>query len=190
MKFDAAYYNRFYENPATRAASAEEQAVLANFVSAYLEYLDVNVTSILDLGCGLGELLHGLHQAFPNARATGVDISEYLCKRYGWQLGSVVDFTGDAHDFVICSDVLGYLSDRECAKAIQNLANLCNTALYLSVLTEEDLDICDAEHTDMQQIARPYNWYKTRLNKHFVAVGGGLFLRKPLRATVWRLERS
>ena len=126
---------------------------------------------------------------FPIATATGVDVSEYLCETYGWEQGSVVNFKCSPHDLVICSDVLGNLSDVECNKAIKNLAKLCSSALYLSVLTEEDLDICDKQHTDMRQHARAYIWYRERLDKHFVGVGGGLFLRKPLQVGVWRLER-
>lgn len=190
MKFDAAYYDRFYKDPSTRATSSDEQATLAAFIVSYLRYLEIEVGSILDIGCGLGDLLNNVHRAFPDAKATGVDISEYLCETYGWHLGSVIDYQDKPHNVVICSDVLGYLGDKACAKAIKNLATLCASALYLSVLTEEDLAICDQNHTDMRQQARPYEWYQQRLSKYFVSVGGGLFLRKPLQTSVWRLERT
>ena len=189
MEFDAAYYDRFYRDPETRAASDAEQRTQAVFIASYLRYLDVNIDSILDLGCGLGTLHRQLQQSLQAAKVTGVDVSEYLCETYGWEQGSVVNFKCSPHDLVICSDVLGYLSDGDCNKAINNLAKRCASALYLSVLTEEDLEICDKQHTDMRQHARPYTWYRERLDKHFTGVGGGLFLRKPLQVAVWRLER-
>ena len=101
-----------------------------------------------------------------------------------------MDFADAPHDLVICSDVLGYLNKKDCAQAINNLAKLCDGALYLSVITTEDLEICDPDRTDMGQKARPYRWYQQRLERHFVAVGGGLYLRKPLPIPLWRMEHA
>lgn len=189
-RFDAAYYQRFYHNPETRAASPAEQQHQAVFIASYLKYLQLPVTRILDVGCGLGALLHHIGGQFPRAECVGVELSPYLCETYGWQNGSVVDYEDDAFDLVICSDVLGYLNNRDCGKALKNLARLCEGALYLSVITAEDLDICDPEHTDMQQKSRPHSWYQQRLAVHFAAMGGGLFLRKPLSVPVWRMEQA
>ena len=55
--FDASYYERFYENPATRAATAHDAARHARFIAAYLKLLELPVRRILDVGCGLGRLL-------------------------------------------------------------------------------------------------------------------------------------
>ncbi len=154
-----------------------------------MNHLGVEVNRIADIGCGLGTVLKQLGKAFPSAQLTGVEFSEHLVKTHGWKSGSVVNYVDDPFDLVVCNDVLGYLSARECNLALQNLAKLTRTALYLSVLTEEDMDICDQEHTDMRQMTRPHKWYRQRLEKHFVNVGGGLFLRKPLDIPLWRLER-
>ena len=148
MKFDAAYYDRFYVDPETRATSVAEQTTLGTFIAAYLRYLDVEIERILDLGCGLGTLLNTIQQAFPGAVATGVERSAYLCETHGWIRGSVEDYADAPHDLVICSDVLGYLDDTACGSALDNLARLTAGALYLSVLTREDLDVCDPDHTD------------------------------------------
>ncbi|MEM9621062.1 MAG: class I SAM-dependent methyltransferase [Pseudomonadota bacterium] len=189
-QFDQQYYERFYADSQTRAVSPEEQFQQADFIAAYLRYLDVPVNSILDVGCGLGALLEQLHKQFPAARTQGVEFSDYLCRKYGWRQSSILDYEDEPYDLVVCNDVLGYLAKKkDCARAIHKLADLCRHALYLSVLTEDDLDVCDVAHTDMQQKLRPYQWYKKQLDQHFVAVGGGLFLKKPLQFAVWRLER-
>jgi len=189
-QFDQQYYERFYADVQTRAVSPLEQQQQADFISAYLRYLAVPVSRILDIGCGLGVLLAQLRQQFPSATATGVEFSNYLCDKYGWRHGSVVDFQEQPFDLVVCNDVLGYLNKKDCRRALQNLADLTRHALYVSVLTEEDLPICDTEHTDMQQKLRSDQWYKKHLANHFVAVGGGLFLKKPLEFAVWQMERA
>ena len=60
----------------------------------------------------------------------------------------------------------------------------------VDALTREDLGLCDPERTDTTQIARPLAWYRSRLERHFLPIGGGLFLRKPVDVTVWHLERA
>lgn len=190
-EFDKAYYDRYYRNPDTRAMTPAAARRQAAFIAAYLRHLGLPVTRLLDVGCGTGNLLRALGREFPRARAEGVEVSPYLCRRYGWHRASVVDFSSRVpFDLIVCNDVLAYLDKRACRDALGNLAALCRGALFLGVLTEEDRAICDEKRTDPAQIARPVAWYRRQLNKHFVSVGGGLFLKRPLPVTVWNLERA
>lgn len=209
--FDAAYYTRYYEDPATRAVSQVEQERQARFIAAYLHYLDLEISSILDVGCGIGTLLNCVRDSVqdcinghaeptketadkPTAKkvvsATGMEVSDYLCEKYGWIHCSVLDYEGPGADLVICNDVLGYLGKRDARNAIKKLAGLSARALYFSVITLDDLDICDQEHTDMTQKLRPADWYQAELARHYMNVGGGLYLKKPVSVPVWRLERA
>ena len=188
MQFDASYYQRFYLDPATRATSAAEQRRQARFIAAFVHHLGLPVKRIADIGCGLGTVLNELGKLFPKATLTGVEYSSYLCQTYGWTQASVVNFDAPPFDLLVCNDVLGYLNHSDCDAAIKNLAHLCSGALYLSVLTKEDKQIIDEQHTDMSQHTRAYQWYKKRLDRYFVTVGGGLFLRKPCVVPLWRLE--
>ena len=189
-QFDKAYYDRFYRNPDTRAVTPAAVRRQARFIAAYLAHLEVPVRQILDIGCGTGGLLRALGKAMPKAKTRGVEYSSYLCEKYGWQQGSVVDVEAGSADLVVCNDVLGYLNDEHCGLALKNLARHTDSALYLGVLTREDLTLCDPERTDQAQTARPVAWYQRRLSRDFQAVGGGLFLREPLDVTVWHLERG
>lgn len=189
-RFDKAYYDRFYRNPDTRAVTPAAVRRQARFIAAYLNHLEVPVRQILDLGCGTGGLLRALGKAIPKAKIRGVEYSTYLCDTYGWQQGSVVDVEAGSADLVVCNDVLGYLNDADCALALNNLAHHCVSALYLGVLTREDLALCDPDRTDQAQSARPVTWYQRRLKRNFLPVGGGLYLRKPVQVSVWHLERS
>lgn len=188
-KFDQAYYHQYYEDPETRAVSPEEQRVQAHFIAAYLRYLTIEVRSGIDFGCGTGTMLSALQQEFPHATWAGVEVSTYLCQTYGWHHGSVVDSRIDPSDLVICSDVLGYLSPTECKQALKNLTRATQQVLYLSVLTKEDLEICDQDITDMSQAVRSAAWYKRQLDDDFVNIGGGLFLKKPIDVPVWQMEK-
>jgi 2-polyprenyl-3-methyl-5-hydroxy-6-metoxy-1,4-benzoquinol methylase len=188
-RFDAAYYRRFYRNPRTRATTPRGVRRQAAFIAAYLRHLEVPARRVLDIGCGLGWMLEALRQEFPNASTTGVEYSEYVCAEHGWTQGSVTDYRARTpFDLVVCNDVLPSLDDAACRAAIANLARLCRGALYLGVLTKEDRRRCDRARTDLDVYVRSAAWYRKQLAKHFVAVGGGLFLKRPLEVTMWALE--
>ena len=188
--FDKAYYDRFYRNSATRAITPAGSRRQAAFIANYLRYLEVPVRRIADIGCGLGHALNALGEEFPRASTTGVEFSSYLCRKYGWDEGSVVDYQNKRpFDLLLCNDVIAYLDDKACARAIDNLATLTRSAAFLGILTEEDWALCDQERTDPDQFLRPKAWYQRRLAKHFVSVGGGLYLKKPLEYPVWTLDR-
>ena len=189
--FNAEYYRRFYEDPATRSMSDDEVDRHVRFIAAYLDHLGVAVGRILDMGCGTGMMRQPLLAYFPRARYLGVDHSEYACREYGWTRGSVIDFESTTpFDLVICHDVLQYLNDRNAARAINNLSRLCASALVLAVLTEEDWEggACDPERTDQQVYLRTNAWYRKRLARELVNVGGGVFLRRDASPVLWSLE--
>jgi trans-aconitate methyltransferase len=189
-RFDAHYYERFYRDPATRAATPQSMQRQAAYVAAYLKHIELPVRRILDIGCGLGWMLRALAKRFPRARCDGVEYSQHLCDKHGWTQGSVTDFTAATpYDLVVCHDVLPALNDTNCDMAIANLAELSRGALHLGVLTAEDWEQCDQQRTDADVFLRPANWYRKRLARHFDNVGGGIFLKRDAPVTLWALER-
>ncbi len=188
--FDKAYYDRYYRNPRTRVFTPAVARRQAAFIANYLKHLEIPITNILDIGCGVGTVLRALGKEYPRARTLGVELSGYLCRRYGWEEGSVVDYRSEvSHDLVVCNDVLGYLDDKACVKALANLTELSSNVLFLGILTREDYEICDQNRTDPKQWMRPAAWYRRRVSKRFVNVGGGLFVKKPLKVTIWHMDR-
>ena len=189
-RFDKAYYDRYYRNPATRVCSPREVQRQGDFIAAYLRHLEVPVKSVLDIGCGLGRLLGALTGAFPKARAVGVESSPYLCDALGWEAGSLPHFpTARQYDLAICYDVLSYLEDDPAAESIKTLSRLTRRALYFGALTLEDRELCDPVRTDTDVYLRSNRWYRRRLGRHFEPVGGGLWLKKPVEAFIWTLDR-
>jgi predicted TPR repeat methyltransferase len=189
--FGSAYFRRFYLTPATRVISAAEMRVRARMIAAILAHAGVPVRTILDAGCGIGLLREPFAEVLPRARYTGLDASEYLCARYGWTLGSVVDHAPRRpSDLVVCYDVFQYLDDREAGRAIANLGRLTRAALYVSALTREDWrENCDRKRTDRAVHLRSGDWYRRRLRRQFAYLGFGVWLRKDVTAILWDMER-
>jgi 2-polyprenyl-3-methyl-5-hydroxy-6-metoxy-1,4-benzoquinol methylase len=190
--FGPAYFRKFYLDARTRVITRAEMRRRAALIAAILRQAQIPVRSILDAGCGIGLLRAAFGELLPRAGYSGLEVSGYLCKRYGWICGSVVDYAPrKPYDLVVCYDVLQYLSDRDAARAIANLARLTRAALYVSALTSEDWrENCDRSRTDRAVTLRPGAWYRGRLKKHFRYVGLGVWLRRDVTAILWELERS
>src|SRR4051812_4062956 len=146
-RFDARYYARWYGDRAERAGIAERAL---RFVLAYIDHMDTEIESVLDLGCGLGLWKKALASQARGVSYTGVEYSPYLCEKYGWEQGDVCTYSPRrAFDLVICQGVLQYVADSDCAAAIENLARLTRRFLYLEVLTAADAEqVCAPDGTD------------------------------------------
>lgn len=190
--FDAAYYARFYGDRGTRVADAASTRRLGDFVCAYVRFLGLPVREVLDLGCGLGHWQKVIAANYPRARYVGVEASAYLCRRKGWQPGSVVDYAhGHTVDLVICQGVLQYLDAAAARAAIANLAQLSHGALYLEALTTADWnENCDRSTTDGQVYLRAGAFYRRLLRPHFQSCGGGVFVRRTAGVSLFELERG
>jgi trans-aconitate methyltransferase len=189
--FDKPYYDFFYGPKLHNAADKRDEKRLVDFVCAYLKYMKQPVRSVVDIGCGFGQWRDALARHFPRARYTGVEWSEYLCEKYGWKHGSVVDFSARTpFDLVVCKDTLQYLPAKDCEAAIENLAHLCRGALYLGVMTSEDWnEVCDRRRTDSEVYKRSATWYRRILGRWFINIGGGVFLSERSPSLPWALEQ-
>ena len=58
------------------------------------------------------------------------------------------------------------------------------------VLTIEDWrENCDRSRTDGDVHMRSTRWYRRRLSRWFVNIGGGVYLKRPVDVAVWSLDR-
>jgi SAM-dependent methyltransferase len=191
-RFDTRFYWRFYGNPRTRVTTPQEMRRRGAMVGALVRQLELPVKRILDAGCGLGWLRPPLVEVFPNAAYVGLEVSEHLCKQHGWVRESLATYRPRGRfDLIICYDVLQYLSDREAARAMANLARLSRGALYFYALTREDWhDNADRATTDGEIKLRPATWYRSRLARHFEHAGFGLHVRRGVPWGQWELEHE
>jgi 2-polyprenyl-3-methyl-5-hydroxy-6-metoxy-1,4-benzoquinol methylase len=189
--FDKEYYQRFYFDPRTAVVSRAEMNARARLIAAYADHIGLPVRRMLDAGCGIGLLRTPLQRAFPRATYTGLEYSEYLCGRYGWEQGSLATFAADPFDLVVCYDVMQYLDDRTATRALANLARLTRGVLYLSALTERDWrENCDRTRTDRAVHLRRAEWYGRRLRRHFKPSGVGFWVRRGSPLTTWEMETA
>lgn len=189
--FDEAYYKRFYFDKKTKVVDPQHVERLGAFICAYLRYLRVPVRRVLDVGCGIGLWKDIFERHFPGASYHGVELSEYLCGRYGWERGSVVDYEARSpFDFVICQGVLPYLNPADLKRALQNLGRLSQGALYLEAVTHEDFerDIVDEDLTDPNLYRHRVAVYRRGLAQNFREVGGGLWLSRQTEVPLYSLE--
>jgi SAM-dependent methyltransferase len=189
--FDKDYYQRFYFDPRTAVVSRAEMNARAKLIAAYAGHIGLPVRRMLDAGCGIGLLRAPLQRAFPRSEYVGLEYSEYLCKRYGWQQGSLSTYTADAFDLVVCYDVMQYLDDYTATRALANLARLTRGVLYLSALTERDWrENCDRTRTDREVHLREARWYGKRLRRYFRPSGAGFWVRRGSPLTTWEMETA
>ncbi len=189
--FDEAYYQRYYFDEKTGVVDAAHVERLGTFVCSYLKYLRVPVKRVLDIGCGIGLWREIVATHFPDATYQGVEFSDYLCGRFGWQRGSVVDYaSAEPFDLVICQAVLSYLSAADLKLALNNLSRLCRGALYVESATREDYerDIIDDELADPRLYRHPAELYRRGLRAGLSEVGGGVWLSRKLDVPLFELE--
>jgi SAM-dependent methyltransferase len=172
--------------------SAADILTRARFVTSYLAHLQLDVHSVLDAGCGTGLWKRALRRIDREIEYVGIDTSEYLCRRYGWTRASIDGFTTRRKfDLVVCQDVLQYVDDAAVRRSIAGIVRVCRGALYFDVPTRDDIDdaLLDMKCTDGAIHVRSAAWYRARLARDFINVGGGVFLRRGAKAVALALER-
>jgi predicted TPR repeat methyltransferase len=190
--FDEAYYERFYFNKKTSVVDPQHVERLGAFVCSYLQFVRVPVRRVLDVGCGIGLWREVIKRHYPHALYHGVEYSAYLCDRFGWERGSVVDYNASTpFDLVICQGVLPYLSEADLKVALRNLGQLSSGALYVEAVTREDWDqeILDEALTDPRLFKHPAALYRSGLSKQFTELGGGVWLSRQSDLPMFALEQ-
>ena len=196
--FDEAYYQRYYFDKKTSVIDPEHAERLGAFVCSYLQYLRVPVKRVLDVGCGIGLWRAAVARHFPDASYHGVEFSDYLCGRFGWERGSVVDYQAphvnggpaEPFDLVICQGVLPYLNPSDLKLALRNLGRLSRGALYVEAVTREDYerDILDEDLTDPRLFRHRAELYRRGLQEGFTELGGGVWLSRQSEVPLFELE--
>jgi 2-polyprenyl-3-methyl-5-hydroxy-6-metoxy-1,4-benzoquinol methylase len=188
-RFDASYYDRYYGEE-RGVHSAREVAHLAAGVHGLARWLGVEVASVLDVGAGLGLWRRWFRRHHPRVRYRSIEVSAHAARRYDHERRDISRWRArERFDLVVCHGVLPYLDDAGAARAIENLGRMCRGVLYLEAITRRDLArVVDREATDTAVHARTGAWYRRRLARHFVQIGGGLWAARASGIALYELE--
>ena len=189
-RFGADYYRRFYGRGGVHDKNSI--ARLASAVHGLCSWWGVSPRSVLDVGAGPGLWRDWYQREHPKVRVVSTDVSEYACTKYGHEQRDIATWRpAKPFDLVICHGVLQYPSDTDAESAIENLAHACRHVMYLEVPTRADYrTIVDPSATDMDVHQRTGDWYRTRLERHFIQAGAGLWARKGGHVLLCELERT
>ena len=189
-RFGQDYYQQFYHQRRNPVHTALQVARLAQGVDSLCSWWGVDISSVLDVGAGPGYWRDWYVENRPGVRVLSTDFSEYACERYGHQRRDISKWKpGRPFDLVVCHSVLQYLTDRQAASAIRNLASATREVLFLEVPTLADIEsVLDSGATDFEFHARPQEWYRRRLERHFIQAGAGMWIRKGGRVLLYELE--
>ncbi|ALN86998.1 methyltransferase domain protein [Lysobacter capsici] len=198
-QYDAAYFQRWYRDPALKHQAIGGAARLARKVAltvATAEYhLERPIRSVLDIGCGEGPWRAPLLKLRPRLQYLGFDSSEYATARFGRSRNLHLARFGDFEylrpcapvDLLICSDVLHYLDTRELDRGLPGLAELCGGVAFLETFTREDG--IEGDTDDFKR--RPAAFYRERFAAQgFTALGSHLWLARRLRFGTSALETA
>jgi len=176
LKFDTAYYQRFYGN--NGAHDAEKVAHLATAVHHLAAWWGVEVSTVLDVGAGMGMWRDWYNNTHPSVTVRSIDISEHACKTWHHEQRDISQWRPRGKfDLVVCHSVLQYLNKESVIQAFENLAAATRHVLYLELPTKWDYEnIVDETSTDLQVYQRSGTWYRTQLSQYFRQVGAGLWV--------------
>jgi hypothetical protein len=169
----------------------------AKYMKSLLDLDFIDVSSVVDLGFGLGHLLEAVLKEFIPYRAMGIEPSKYAFDKVVKREISPVDSTNlkllntdlvswcnnqkfSKHfDLGICTSVFQYLTDEEVRIVLPILAKRVKF-LYFSVPTDKELDrqIEDLEFKDEYAIRRSRAWYQREIKKYFTFVSSRMLESK------------
>ena len=187
LKFDTAYYQRFYGD--NGAHDAERISHLATAVHHLAAWWEIDIASVLDVGSGMGMWRDWYHFTYPDVTVRSIDVSEHACATWNHERRDISSWRPRGKcDLVVCHSVLQYLDNASVVQAFQNLAAATRHVMYLELPTKWDYEnIVDEDATDLQVYQRSAQWYRKHLSQYFRQVGAGLWV--PLDGiTMYELE--
>ena len=190
--FDEDYYRRFYTSRRTRVQGPREVAELCARALLQIEWAGGEITSAIDVGAGPGLWRDWFARKRPAVKYRSTDVSAYACARFGHEQRDITTWRPrEKFDLVICQGVLPYLPRKGVVAAIENLAAMARGFLYLEAVTARDLDeLCDQEKTDAAMKRHPGALYRKHLQKHFMSLGFGLWIKRDAAERLYELERG
>ncbi len=197
--FSDQYWEENYDEP-EEMDGIVNAAQHAKYMAAFFALDYVDISSVIDLGFGLGHLFEEVLKEFMPYRAMGIEPSEYAFLQVKEREISPCDSTkltlkqwdlvkwaesaennpkSKWYDLGICTSVFQYLTDKELKAVIPIMAKQMKY-LYLSVPTDYELkrQVEDLEFKDRYAIHRTRKEYLDLLEDHFTIIGSRILESK------------
>lgn len=194
-RYDQAYFDKWYRDPAHRVKSPAELTRQVEFVLRTAEFvLGRPVRTVLDVGCGEGNWRAPLRRARPGLAYTGVDPSAYAVERFGATRGLLqgsIDRLDTLplrpqYDLVVCCGMLNYLSPDVLARGLSQVAQRTGGVAYLELFTREDQFEGDTDWPSPRAAA----WYRALMHEAGLwPIGMQCYVTMASRGRVSALER-
>ena len=99
------------------------------------------ISSVLDVGCGKGFMIHDMAELIPGIKVRGIDISEYAIQNTIEDMKSYVQvananklpFEKDSFDLVIAINTVHNLNRKECALAFKEIERVSRGKSFITV---------------------------------------------------------
>jgi len=146
---------------------ANRQINVNNFlmVKDWMAYY--NPTSVLDLGCGLGN--YGcVFNKFYGVKYTGIDISNFAIKNNLYKLdlkqGDIITYKdANRYDLVLVLDILEHLDEKDLDKTLDNIKNLGNDFIFSLPFIGDSNLYKDTTH----RIFKDKEWWTKKLEQYY-----------------------
>ncbi|MEI8245082.1 MAG: class I SAM-dependent methyltransferase [Lentisphaerota bacterium] len=111
-------------------------------IPAFKEYFNLSAqSSVLDVGCAKGFMLHDLAELIPGIRVRGIDISEYAIDRAMEDMKPFVQvadarklpFEDKSFDVVIAINTIHNLDRTDCAQALREIERVSRGKSFVTV---------------------------------------------------------
>jgi len=127
--------------------------------------MNIRPSSILDVGCGNGQLLKFLHKRTPNIKLHGCDISQSALDKIDLDDATLevataqnLQYLDTEFDLVICMDVLEHLAPDNIPKALQELKRVSKAHVLIQTDTAECLEDKYLEDTKYKGLKLHTQW--------------------------------
>jgi SAM-dependent methyltransferase len=196
-QYDAAYFEKWYRDPAHRVKTPAELARQVEFVLHTAEWvLQRPLRRVLDVGCGEGQWGVALRKRRPRLEYVGVDPSDWAVSRHGVRRGlvqgGITDLdrvlpAGAQYDLVLCVGMLNYLSASALRDGLRQVARRTGGLAYLELFAKGDAYEGDTDWPT----PKPAAWYRTLLaTTGFLPLGLQCYVTRAEADRVLALERG
>jgi SAM-dependent methyltransferase len=195
-QYDAAYFAKWYRDPAHRVKTPAEFARQVDFVLHAAEWvLQRRIRTVLDVGCGEGQWGVALRARRPQLSYVGVDVSEWAVARHGTRrglrLGGITDLDAlfpatQRFDLVLSVGMLNYLDADTMREGLSQAARRTGGMANLELIARGDELEGDTEWPAL----KPPAWYRTALSSAgFAPIGMHCYVTRHEIDRVAALER-